>query len=263
MRPPPRGHVPPSGTMPPCETAVPGNAGPVRNAVPSGDTVDMWWFDTRTAAVTPAGLAGLDPGERSRAEAFLFPADRRRYQVAHLMLRQVLASYTGTAPGRLRLGREPCPECGAAGKPVLRPGPGADAAPSFSLAHSGDAVVIAVAGHPVGVDVERDADRCVCPLAGELHPADTAWVAGLGDEGKRHRAIIACWVRAEAVLKCTGQGIGHGLGGFPVRPGQSGDLSVNGCAARELASPAGYRAAVALAGGQAGEPVRVRVRHTN
>jgi 4'-phosphopantetheinyl transferase len=162
----------------------------------------------------------------------------------------VLASYTGTAPGQLVLAREPCPRCGAPGKPVLRPGPGADAVPSFSLAHSGDAVVIAVAGRPVGVDVEQDADRCVCSLAGDLHPADTAWVTGLDGEEERHRAIITCWVRAEAVLKCTGQGVGHGLAGFTVRPGRSGDLSVNGRSVRQLAAPPGYRAAVALAGGE-------------
>jgi 4'-phosphopantetheinyl transferase len=246
--PPPRGSVPHGSTVPQCETAVPGAARPARNAVPPGDTVDVWWFDTRAVAVTPAGLAGLDRGERSRAGAFLFPADRHRYQVAHVMLRHVLATYTATAPGQLELDRRPCPRCGAAGKPVLRPGPGARAVPSFSLAHSGDMVVIAVAGHPVGVDVERDADRCVCSLAGDLHPADTARVTGLGSEPERHRAIITCWVRAEAVLKCTGQGIGHGLGGFPVGPGQSAALSVNECMVRQLAAPPGYRAAVALAG---------------
>src|SRR5262249_17347147 len=156
-------------TVPPCETAVPGTARASRNAVPSGDTIDVWWFDTQAVAVTPAGLASLDRGERSRAGAFLFPADRHPYQGAPMMLRQGVASYTGTAPGRLPLAREPCPRCGAAGKPVLRPGSGARPVPSFSLAHAGDMVVIAVAGHPVGVDVERDADRCVCSLAGALH----------------------------------------------------------------------------------------------
>jgi 4'-phosphopantetheinyl transferase len=252
------GSVPPSGTVPQCETVVPRTARPSRNAVPSRDTVDVWWFDTRTVAVTPAGLAGLDRGERSRAAAFLFPADRRRYQVAHITLRQVLAGYTGTAPGALPLDREPCPRCGAAGRPVLRPGPGPGAVPSFSLAHSGDVVVIAVAARPVGVDVEREGDRCVCPLAGDLHPADTAWVTGLGGERERHQAIITCWVRAEAALKCTGQGIGHGLGGFPVRPGRSAALRVNGCMAGQLAGPPGYRAAVALAGG--GDVAAVCVR---
>jgi len=227
---------------------------PSGSTVPSGDLVDVWWFDTRAVTVGPAGLADLDQGERDRAEAFLFPADRHRYQVAHLMLRRVLAGYTGTPPGTLRLGREPCPHCGRPGKPVLVPGP--RTAPAFSLAHSGDMVIIAVAWRPVGVDVERDAARCVCSLAQALHPADAAWLAGLA-EPDRHEAIITCWVRAEAVLKCTGQGIGHGLGGFPVRPGPAAGravngCTVNGCTVRQLPAPPGYRAAVALAG--AGRP---------
>ena len=232
-------------------TAARGGRVPSRNTVLSDGMIDVWWFDTRTVTVGPSGLADLDQGERDRAEAFLFPADRHRYQVAHLMLRRVLASYTGTPPGQLPLGRDQCPRCGAAGKPVLLPGPGAgpgaDTVPSFSLAHSGDTVLIAVAGRPVGVDVERDAAGCVCSLAEALHPADAAWLAGLG-EPERHEAIITCWVRAEAVLKCTGQGIGHGLGGFPVRPGGAAGRSVNGCTVRQLAAPPGYRAAVALAG---------------
>ena len=142
-----------------------------RNTVPPDSMIDVWWFDTRTVTVGPSGLAALDRGERARAEAFMFPADRHRYQVAHMTLRLVLASYTGTPAGQLSLGREQCPHCGAAGKPVLLPGPGADTVPSFSLAHSGDMVIIAVAGRPVGVDVERDAAGCVCSLAEALHPA--------------------------------------------------------------------------------------------
>jgi 4'-phosphopantetheinyl transferase len=211
--------------------------------------VDVWWFDTRTVIVGPADVADLDHGERKRAEAFLFPADQRRYRVAHLMLRRVLAGYTGTTPASLPFGRGRCPRCGDAGKPVLLPASarGACTVPSFSLAHSGDMVLIAVAGRQVGVDVEADAAGCVCSVALALHPADAARVAGLG-ERERHEAIITCWVRAEAVLKATGQGIGHGLADFPVGTGQTTGPSVNGCTVREVAAPPGYRAAVALAG---------------
>jgi 4'-phosphopantetheinyl transferase len=251
--------VPPGEIVPPVESEPPGDG------LPAGDTVDLWWFDTRAVTVSAAGLASLDAGERDRAQAFLFPADRHRYQVAHVLLRRVLAGYTGAAPGRLRLGRQACSRCGGpSGKPVLLPGSGPSSAdpvppptgpgpsggcavPSFSLTHSGDTVVIAVAGRAVGVDVERDAAGCVCSLAGTLHPADATQMAGL-DERERHEAIMTCWVRAEAVLKCAGQGIGHGLGGFPVQPGHAGDLGVYGCTVRHLLAPPGYRAAVALAG---------------
>jgi 4'-phosphopantetheinyl transferase len=234
----------------------PGRAELTRNNVPPAGMVDVWWFDTRAVTVSPSGLADLDRGEMDRAEAFVFPTDRHRYQVAHMMLRRVLASYTGTAPDRLVLGRESCPHCGAAaGKPVLLPqSPPSGAVPSFSLTHSGEMVAIAVAGRRVGVDAERNAASCVCSLADTLHPADAAWLAGLAEQ-ERHEAIIACWVRAEAVLKCTGQGVGHGLGGFPVRPPRAtgaaeaeAEAAVNGCTVRQLAAPPGYQAAVAIAG---------------
>jgi 4'-phosphopantetheinyl transferase len=241
--------VQPESTVPLRSAVQPGSAAPHGTTIPAGDVVDVWWFDTRTVTVGPADVADLDRGERKRAEAFLFPADRHRYQVAHMMLRRVLAGYTGTPPASLALGRGRCRRCGAAGKPVLLPASGraARAVPLFSLAHSGDMVLIAIAGRQVGVDVEADAARCVCSLALALHPADAARMAHLG-ERERHEAIITCWVRAEAVLKATGQGIGHGLGGFPVGTGQATGLSVNGCTVRELAAPPGYRAAVALAG---------------
>jgi 4'-phosphopantetheinyl transferase len=214
---------------------------PVLPPVPG---VDVWWFDIRTLAIGPAGTADLDAGERSRAGAFLFDTDRRRYQVAHVMLRRVLAAYLHARPRELSFRREPCPRCGGAtGRPALEP-----AGPCFSLAHSGDMVVIAVAGRPVGIDVERQPAGCVCSLAGVLHADDASALARMPEPG-RHEAAISCWVRAEAVLKCTGEGIAHGLGEFPVRAAQTVASVVHGCTVRELSAPPGYRAAVALAGG--------------
>ncbi|HCU91378.1 MAG TPA: 4-phosphopantetheinyl transferase [Actinobacteria bacterium] len=227
--------------------------------VPPGHIVDVWWFDTEAVTITTADLAELDAGETRRAGSFLFPADRHRYQVAHVMLRRVLAGYCGTAPGDLAFSREPCPRCGgASGRPVLAPASAASATAWFSLAHSSDLVAIAVAGHPVGVDVERDPAGCVCSLAGVLHAGDAGALAGLA-EPDRHAAVISCWVRAEAVLKCTGEGIAHGLGEFPVGTGGTGSAggattTAHGCAVRDLAAPSGYRAAVALAGTSRIEP---------
>jgi 4'-phosphopantetheinyl transferase len=128
--------------------------------------------------------------------------------------------------------------------------PGLRPAPFFSLAHSGDLVLIAVAGRPVGADLEQDPARCVCPVGRVLHPADAAALAALA-EPDRHRAVIGCWVRAEAVLKCTGEGIGHGLAGLrvgPAGPGPGRTHQVRGCSVCGLSAPPGYQAALALAG---------------
>ena len=214
-----------------------------RQAATADRTAEVWWFDVREVTLGPADLADLDPRETARATAFVFPADRHRYQVAHVMLRRVLAGHLGAEPGRLAFGRLRCPACGGpSGKPVLAslpPGDGAWSGLSFSLAHSGDAVAVAVARGPVGVDVEREATGCVCSLAPAMHPEDAALAAAL-PEPERHAAIIRWWVRIEAALKCAGTGIAHGMDAFPVL-GTGGSLAA-------LSAPEGYQAALALPG---------------
>jgi 4'-phosphopantetheinyl transferase len=258
-------------------TTVSGGTSPASSAPQPREAAEraaeVSWFDVREVTLSPADLAGLDVRETARAAAFVFPADRHRYQVAHVMLRRVLAGHLGTEPGRLAFARKPCPTCGApSGKPVLAsppvPGPGGPGTPapglSFSLAHSSDAVVIAVAGQPVGVDVEREATGCVCSLVTAMHPSDAAIVTVL-PEPERHAAVIRWWVRAEAVLKCAGTGIGHGMDAFPVlrgavrnkvppgprppgEPDGPGWADAAGCSFTPLSAPHGYQAAVALPG---------------
>ena len=231
---------------------------------PAADrAAEVSWFDIRDVTLSPADLADLDVRETARAAAFVFPADRHRYQVAHVMLRRVLAGHLGGEPGRLVFAREPCPTCGGpSGKPVLA---GQDApVPAFSLAHSGDVVAVAVAGQPVGVDVEREATGCVCSLVTAMHPGDAAIVEQL-PEPDRHGAVIRWWVRAEAVLKCAGTGIAHGMDAFavlgglvrnrasagsrlPWEPGAPGWADAAGCSFAPLSAPKGYQAAIALPG---------------
>jgi len=223
--------------------AVPGGhamTGASRQAGTADRAAEVWWFDIREVTVGPADLADLDPRETARAAAFLFPADRHRYRVAHVMLRRVLAGRLDSEPGRLAFARQRCPACGGpSGKPVLAGFPPGGSALSFSLAHSGDAVAIAVARGPVGIDVERAATGCVCSLASAMHPEDTALAEAL-PEPERHAAIIRWWVRMEAVLKCSGAGIAHGMDAIPV-------LSA-GCCITALSAPKGYQAALALPG---------------
>jgi 4'-phosphopantetheinyl transferase len=205
---------------------------------------DLWWLDIGPVHPGPDDLAGLDQAERAKAASFAFAADRHRYQTAHVLLRRVLSGYVNVSPGDLVMGRVPCPHCGGPdGRPVL-PGAGR---PHFSLAHSGDAVLVAVAGQPVGVDVEQEPNGCMCSMTSAMHPADAALMMVL-PEPERHEAVIRWWVRAEAVLKCTGEGIAHGLDGFPVISGPAGAL-VHGCSVGSVTAPPGYRAAIALAGG--------------
>jgi phosphopantetheinyl transferase len=110
-------------------------------------------------------------------------------------------------------------------------------------------VAIAVARGPVGIDVEREASGCVCSLASAMHPDDAAIVEVL-PEPDRHHAVIRWWVRAEAVLKCAGTGIAHGMDGFPVLAGArpSRVPGAPGWPVTALSAPDGYQAAIATAG---------------
>jgi 4'-phosphopantetheinyl transferase len=213
-------------------------------ATPPPGCADLWWFDIRQVRPGPADLAELDHIERAKAASFAFAADRHRYQAAHVLLRRVLSGYVGDPPGQLVVRRAACPQCGGPdGRPVLSAAGG----PQFSLAHSGDAAAVAVAGQPVGVDVEQEPRGCMCSMTSAMHPTDAAMLAALA-EPERHEAVIRWWVRAEAVLKCTGEGIAHGLDGFPVISGPAG-APVHGCSVDSVTAPPGYRAAIALAGG--------------
>ncbi|HXQ89528.1 MAG TPA: hypothetical protein VN733_07805 [Solirubrobacterales bacterium] len=90
------------------------------------------------------------------------------------VLGRVLSHYLDREPGPGELER------GERGKPRLREARGLE----FNLSHSGGIVLVAVAGRPVGVDVEA-----IVPKRGRT--------PGFYEE----------WVRREARLKCLGLGV--------------------------------------------------------
>jgi 4'-phosphopantetheinyl transferase len=104
-----------------------------------------------------------------------------------------------------------CPGCGEPhGKPAIAGG-----GPGHSVAHSGDLIAVAVAGAPVGVDVEQAVGRRHL-LGGDGDPealarlvlseAEQAALAAVPADG-RARAFLVAWTRKEAVTKATGDGM--------------------------------------------------------
>ncbi|MFJ8076653.1 4'-phosphopantetheinyl transferase family protein [Streptomyces sp. NPDC096176] len=208
-----------------------------------GQTGAHLWA-VRVGAYAADALAGdglLDPGERARCQAFVRDADRVRYRVAHVALRRLLGAYLDRNPAAVRFVREPCPGCGEPhGRPAV---PGAPL--HFSLSHAGDAVLLAFAGVPVGVDVEEvpTADAAA-EVAAVLHPAERAELAAL-PRSEFRAAVGRCWSRKEAYLK----GVGIGLGELPsvtyVGTGRvPGDVPAWTVA--DVACPPGYAAACAV-----------------
>ncbi|MFE9480015.1 4'-phosphopantetheinyl transferase family protein [Streptomyces spororaveus] len=233
---------------------------------PPPGTVDLWSLRAGPGNVAAARRAEsvLDASEARRAESLAPPAARDTYLVAHVRLRQILGRRLGLAPAEVGFTREECPRCGGRhGRPALATGTGVH----FSLSHTGDRVLIAVAGVPVGVDVEAVGRKPRPGLLRRLHPEERAAVSAL-PPGRRDEAVLACWVRKEAYLKGTGAGLadglertyvgtGPGFGRPEPRPAALGDWWLTA-----VPVPPGHVGALALRlpTGLSPLPIRIRLR---
>jgi 4'-phosphopantetheinyl transferase len=198
---------------------------------PAGDEVQLWRIPLD--GYSPACLAllrgDLDDDERARTDAFAFPRLSDRFVVAHAGLRAILGRALGVAAKDVRF----C--VGPHGKPALATG----RAVGFSLSHSGDLAVIALAGGgAVGVDVEKDRpDVSHEPIARRfLSPAEADGLLAVSP-AERKAVFFRGWTRREAVVKMLGLGLAEPLDAFDAarvtlvdfepRPGYFGALAVD------------------------------------
>jgi 4'-phosphopantetheinyl transferase len=206
--------------------------------------VRIWMVPVDVPAATAARCRNvLDEAERSRAAAFRKPRDQQRFTIAHGALRILAGQELAARPAALHW------VPGRHGKPELAP-PWSSL--HTSLSHSGDLVAVAVsADRPVGVDVQRLVpDLAAVALSARFFAPDEAhYVAAGCDAGDQADRFAYLWARKEAVVKATGGRLWPNLT-IAVR-----GWDVVSCAepagpqrVADVTAPAGFRAAVALAG---------------
>ena len=148
--------------------------------------IRLYLCDVRSIDAEKA-LDEVSPARREKALRLKNADDRRRSLAAALLMKKVL----GTDETKTRDN----------GKPYVD---GAE----FSLSHSGDIAVLAVADCPVGVDIEK-LRPCNMRLAERyFSPAECAAIAR---SDAPDREFTRAWVQAESRVKCSGKGI-SGLG---------------------------------------------------
>ncbi|MFG2581204.1 4'-phosphopantetheinyl transferase family protein [Streptomyces malaysiensis] len=234
---------------------APARALPTPGDRPGPGEVAVWLLRIPPSAAAAAAVAEgtLDEGERERAARLRSEVARERYVTSHVGLRTLLGGYLGIAPADVVFTRETCgmPDCD---KPHGRPALADEDMLHFSLSHSGDAALCAVARVPVGADVEeRDPGRVgtrLTGLIGQLHPEERAAVDALPEE-LREEAFLGCWVRKEAYLKGIGTGLPGGIGAHHVGLAEGlapadAPSGPSGWAFADLDAPPGYHAAVAV-----------------
>lgn len=176
-----------------------------------------------------------------------------RWRAARGLMRLVASRYLDCEPLEVPLTLAPCMTCGEPhGKPVLAGSP-----VHINLSHTQNTVMIGVAAAPVGVDVEPGpSGRDAVKLSNRFYsPAEADWVreGGPTDAGRR---FLRLWVRKEAILKATGEGLPGGLETVPMLGAAPLTVtrSVAGVSARWTAADVDTAthpfAAVALAGAQ-------------
>lgn len=154
----------------------------------------------------------LDESERTRVARLRVQGDREARTVAYGLHRALVAAELGIAPQAVPLYRD------ASGRPRV-----AGDAVWTSLSHADGWVAVAVdACGPIGIDVEP-VDRA--PVMDEVadsvvHPAERGLLT-VCDARSRRRALLALWVRKEAVLKALGVGLQVDMASFTAMAGRA------------------------------------------
>ena len=164
--------------------------------------------------------ACLSVDERERARRFRFEHDRRRFVVAHALLRGLLARELGVAAAAVPIVAD------RFGKPRLAARAGAGL--TFNMSHTGARALYALARDvELGVDAEGLKPLADMPrLARDVFSADELAEWEALPEAQRVLGFFGGWTRKEAVVKALGRGLDYPLGAFSVSltPGRAAEL---------------------------------------
>ncbi|HSJ13215.1 MAG TPA: 4'-phosphopantetheinyl transferase superfamily protein [Longimicrobiales bacterium] len=165
----------------------------------------------RSVALEPL----LSQDERERAQATAHPDIRAAFMVTRGTLRRILARHLGTDPAALRF------DYGPTGKPSLRGGP-----VEFSVTHTAEGALIALADGRVGVDLERVRERPrMAQILDRLFAPATRLALRALPAPERLHAFHAAWTQREAYVKAVGGGIFSTPDLLPfVHPGAAAEL---------------------------------------
>ena len=176
------------------------------------------WVAWSTPRASPALVHLLDEVEQARLERLRDAGDRDRFVAAHALLRIMVGRRLRCGPERVVLDFS-CPRCGELhGPPRLF-----DRAPRqvlhLSLSHAGDRVLVAVsAAGPVGIDVDVEAAAAFSGFDDVALAATERSMLARLPQSSRAAARVTAWVRKEAVLKATGDGLNVPPGDVVVSP---------------------------------------------
>jgi 4'-phosphopantetheinyl transferase len=176
-------------------------------------SVHVWAFNLEaTASCLDQCRQSLCRSEVARADRFVHAGSRADFIVAHGILRQLLARYTGIPACDLAL------SLGPNGKPTLDAESGHGKV-SFNLTHSHGRALIAVSdGREVGIDLERINPNVKALAIARRYfaSAELSAIEGAPTSLQAH-VFFRYWVAKEALLKGQGMGLRFPIDAFEVQ----------------------------------------------
>lgn len=209
-----------------------------------GKTLITWQFQQISAVPVSKIEEALTWISRSRLKELsrrTSQKSRSESMIGEMLLRQMLSERLCVPEGKPEIIRED------GKKPYL-----AENEAQFSISHSEDWVMAAVASRPIGVDIEK-----IRPIRKSMERAlftimsleDRQYIEAADKETERTRRLFELWTRKEAVVKCIGTGIAS-----PQMKETAG--TGNEAYHLTLADPSAFPA---LESGNAASPVRLRI----
>lgn len=186
---------------------------PAPENVDLGECADLWLFDEADVdeAVERYGVHRLlSSEERIRHDRLRSARARRQHLGARMLIRYVLAAYTGLRPESLRF------QTGPYGRPELVPNP---LLLDFNISHTDGLIgCILTRDQRCGIDLERtppppDVARAILQF---LAADEQTAIRGL-PAGEQDMAVLDHWVVKEAYLKALGVGLTRGVDSFLVK----------------------------------------------
>lgn len=127
----------------------------------------------------------LDALEYQRYKRFLCPVRRQQFLSARVVLKQLLSQYVGTTVEKIRL------------QYTIRQKPFLEGNLAFNISHSGKHLLIGVARHTIGVDIQEE---------GVVQEAHVFQGLSIKEQQKVSReAVYPYWVLKEALWKTNNQ----------------------------------------------------------
>lgn len=164
--------------------------------------IHVWFIDLSSSRFDQSQLTDwLQGDELDQASRFAFPHLTRRFIIRRAALRMLLSRYAEISNQAIRFTKS------ATGKPGLADSTGTSSI-QFNVSHSQDAILIAIARQPIGIDLEQvklltDLDAMISRT---LSIEEQGFLRNCSQR-ERLAGFHKYWTCKEAVLKATGEGL--------------------------------------------------------